>query len=184
MQSECISTSKFGKTLLSQKNRIKIPAAAVYILTARNSSQLWKVRLAQHRWGAEWGGGERTDFCSLGAYTAGDKIWISHLSLRFSGIVVLHWNLEQHASDYNFTAFFMPETIYLNSKSWLPALWGKIKTTGWERILNPVKIEMCTHKIKKYMFYSSSTMIYTYNHIRVNNMNSLFPWVVICIIYF
>ena len=93
VQSECISTSKFGKTLLSQKNRIKIPAAAVYILTARNSSQLWKVRLAQHRWGAEWGGGERTDFCSLGAYTAGDKIWISHLSLRFSGIVVLHWNL-------------------------------------------------------------------------------------------
>ena len=61
--------------------------------------------------------------------------------------------LQQCASDYNFTAFFMPETIYLNSKSSLPAFWGKIKTNGWERILNPVKIEMSTHtKLKSIRF--------------------------------
>ena len=90
--------------------------------------------------------------------------------------------LQQCASDYNFTAFFMPETIYLNSKSSLPAFWGKIKTNGWERILNPVKIETSTHKIKKYTFYSLSTMMYTYNHIHVYNMNSLFLWVVTCMI--
>ena len=184
MQSECISTSKFGKTLLSQKNRIKIPAAAVYILTARNSSQLWKVRLAQHRWGAEWGGGERTDFLLFRCIHSWWQDLDFTLEPAFQRDSRSSLELEQHASDYNFTAFFMPETIYLNSKSWLPALWGKIKTIGWERILNPVKIEMCAHKIKKYMFYSSSTMIYTYNHIRVNNMNSLFLWVVICIIYF